>query len=365
MAKITKIDDEYYVEYSAQGLQFRKKAGKSEAQALKLLAEIENNAGPEEFHHKSSVDVDIADFIEEFVAGIKIHYSSKTQERFQQTIKFLSGFLKAKYPELKKIHQITPKVVIGFQEFLKQDAVPILDSSQVNFHLWLLRDFFDQARAKGYINDNPLLHVRLEKGARGKTPRVFKDDELKLIIEKAEAPIRFIIPFLIATGLRVEEFAALQWTDIDTFDPSNPTEEGLSINPEHISVLKPENRRIDYKCNCIRMISYQGRGQGQNLREIPLTHQAADALKALQKIKRPGQEIVFESLTQDQIKERIDYLIKESGLSKEITFNSLRHTFARDALSKGISLIELHKLMGIDDVWQVMMYEGFVPEESF
>ena len=58
--------------------------------------------------------------------------------------------------------------------------------------------------------------------------------------------------------------------------------------------------------------------------------------------------------------EDVDKLIAGCGLSKKYTFNSLRHTFARNALKKGIKLVKLAELMGLADVQQVMIYEDFV-----
>ena len=153
MAKICKIDDEYYVEYRAQGLTFRKKAGKSKEEAIKLLEEINANSGPQEYHHKEYPDKNLNELFSEFLQFSK-------DDLYQKTVQCFKDFIREQYPQICKICEITPRVVVDFQVYLKNKSMKGSESLNAELIWKLLNDIFEHARKLEYINDNPMVHVR-------------------------------------------------------------------------------------------------------------------------------------------------------------------------------------------------------------
>ena len=62
-------------------------------------------------------------------------------------------------------------------------------------------------------------------------------------------------------------------------------------------------------------------------------------------------------------RQNLKELVFKCGLSQAITFNSFRHRFVYDLLEKGLSLVRLSKLMGLEDIARVFIYIDFVREK--
>ena len=161
MGQVRKIGEEYYIEFYARGLLYQQKGGNDIVHAQKLLDEIEGKIKQGEMGTIVR-DVDLDIFLKTFSEFAQKEYSSKTFSRYSDTIKHFSEFLKKKFPGLKKLSEVTPKVIEDYRFYLSQEAERRkLKPKVLNFTLYLLRDCLDYGITLGYINDNPTLHVRL------------------------------------------------------------------------------------------------------------------------------------------------------------------------------------------------------------
>ncbi len=175
MGSIHKIGDEYYIEFFARGLKYQQKAGSDRKQAEKLLADVEEKIGRGEMGTMvRDVDVDI--FVNDFLGQARGQYAPKTAGRFESTLARFQKFLKTKFPQLEKLSQLTPNVFEQYKRHLQKEAQ--LSVKTVNLALILLREFCEYGRKTGYLNDNPLLHIKFVPGAY-RMPRCLREAELR------------------------------------------------------------------------------------------------------------------------------------------------------------------------------------------
>lgn len=79
----------------------------------------------------------------------------------------------------------------------------------------IYRMIFDHAIIKGWRLDNPVSAVRLPKGLPHSTREAPTDEEIRTILQSADAPFGLFPILLLCTGLRKSEALALDWADID------------------------------------------------------------------------------------------------------------------------------------------------------
>ena len=184
MGQIRKIGDEYYIEFYARGLLYQQKAGKDRRSAEKLLSETGKKIQEGELLTIVR-DVDIDIFLNSFLEHAQKERTVKTFGRFEQTVKHFNAFLNKRFPQLKKLSEITPKVIERYREDLLRSQ---LKPRTINFTLLLLRDIFEYGIKLGYINDNPALHARFVKDVYRQSPKTVYDEKIEDILNKIASP---------------------------------------------------------------------------------------------------------------------------------------------------------------------------------
>ena len=140
-------------------------------------------------------------------------------------------------------------------------------------------------------------------------------------------PARASLPIVVAgTGLRPEEWLALEWRDVD-----------LKAGVLHVRRVYTDGRVKDY-----------GK-QDRSRRRLPLRRRAVDALRAAPQgfgasLVYPGEEGVYLSLHAWRRDEWYPAL-ESAGLPHLVPY-SLRHSFASFGIAAGVSLFYLARLMG-------------------
>jgi integrase/recombinase XerD len=73
-----------------------------------------------------------------------------------------------------------------------------------------------------------------------------------------------------------------------------------------------------------------------------------------------GSNLVFEFKLRKLDRSYVDYKFREyrkpGGLPEDMTFHSLRHTFATWLVQKGVSIFEVEKLLGHSDIMVTQIY---------
>jgi integrase len=190
-----------------------------------------------------------------------------------------------------------------------------------------LRQCLGAAVRWGYMNGNPALAAGRNRQPSPRAVRTFTRDELDTIGLELP-PIYATLPmFAAATGLRPEEWQALERRDID----------------RRARVL-----------NVLRTVSdgeivQLGKTTGAR-RQVPLSLRALDALDAIP--PRLDTPLIFPApngglLNLNNWRRRTwAPAIEAAGVARPARIYDLRSTFASDALAAGVSVFELARIMG-------------------
>jgi integrase len=169
----------------------------------------------------------------------------------------------------------------------------------------------------GYLNTNPAVLAGANPAPPPRLVRAYTYAELNAL--EAELGPRYgpIVPFVAATGLRPQEWAALQRSDVD------------------------RGRRI---------LSVNGTKTKGSRREVPLSRRALDALERLP--LRVDTLVLFPTLAGKPIglnnfrRREWRPAVEASGIAQPARIYDLRSTFASNALAAGITVFELARVMG-------------------
>lgn len=187
-----------------------------------------------------------------------------------------------------------------------------------------LRQVLGAAVRWGYMVRNPALDAGENPQPRREEVRPFAREELdRLIIELAPAQAALVV-FAAETGLRTNEWNALERRDVDRQNPAVAVARRFSRGQ---ATAYPKTQR----------------------RRVPLTPRAEEALSWLP--ARIDTPLLFAApeggfINLDNWRLRVWYpALEGAGLEKRGPY-CLRHTFASEALSAGVSIFELSRLMG-------------------
>jgi integrase len=190
-----------------------------------------------------------------------------------------------------------------------------------------LRQALGAAQRWGYTTTNPAV---LAGGNRQPSPRIvraFTRHELKAIAAELAPDYRPLPTFAAATGLRPEEWQALERRDVDR--------QARILNVRR-TVSSGEIMEL-------------GKTQ-RSRRQVPLSSRALDALDGLP--PRLDTPLIFPALrggalNLDNFRRRIwAPAIEASGIPTPARIYDLRSTFASDALAAGVPIFTLARIMG-------------------
>jgi integrase len=190
-----------------------------------------------------------------------------------------------------------------------------------------LRETLEAAVRWGYIARNPVKLAGRNRQPSPRSVRVYSRDELDAIA--LELPPRYapLPAFVAATGLRPEEWQALERRDVDRQAGVITVSRTLSAGA--ITELGKTNR---------------------SRRQVPLSPRAQAALDALP--PRLDTPLIFPApsgglLNTNNFRNRFwAPAIEGAGIRKPARIYDLRCTFASNALAAGVSVFELARIMG-------------------
>ena len=332
MGSVQKVGDDYFIEFYARGLKYQQKIGPDREAAKKALQTIESKI--EQGEAATIVrDVDHDIFFQDFLKYAQEIHSPRTEKRFAALIEDFQTFLKQAGPTVKKLSEITPRVIELYKSYLIQlrdKASPAVNPKIVNFTLFLLRDVLEYAIKLGYLNDNPSLHIRLLKVVQNRPLTVLNEEEIKQIFNTADSYLWFFIEFILLTGVDAREIVNLQWSAVDL------SQQVFKVSP----------------------------GMG---REVKMNARGTDILKQLQNKKYKSTEFVFtdqsgRELTMQRLEETLQRIVEQCGIKKTVGFHSFRHTFARNIIKKGVTVSLLYKILGFEDIARINIYSRFLSD---
>jgi integrase len=176
----------------------------------------------------------------------------------------------------------------------------------------------------GYIVRNPALDYGQNNEPRREEIRPLSREELAAVVAELDDDSGALVTFAAETGLRTNEWAALERRDIDRRNPA------VAVTRRYAGgVLTPYPKTTR--------------------RRVPLTPRALAALEKL--AARIDSRLIFRApaggyIDLDNWRLRAWYpALDAAGISRRGPYN-LRHTFATEALAGGVSIFQLARLMG-------------------
>ncbi len=335
MGSIYKIGNEYFIEFYARGLKYQQKAGPDGKAARKTLEDIEAKLAQGEVATIVR-DVEYDLFFHDYRQFVQDQHTVKTIKRYTVTMDHFVRYLQNEHPLLKKLSEITPKIIEQYKFFLLKNTQRNNVSRSINLAIILLTDIFQYAIKLGYLNDNPALHIRLVPQNNIKQVVILTDEEIRVLEKSLPKDWRVITEFLLLTGMRLEELPQLKWN------------------------------QVDWSNQCLSIALPSSAGFHLSVRTIPLHPQVTAMLKELQ-MKKHDPSLIFGWLHahQDAFKDywkMLQAVFKASGSTKRITWQTIRHTFAVNLIQKGVRFSALYKFFGENDIAKMMIYVKSIPD---
>lgn len=315
--------DSWYINIMLSGTRINRKAGRSKKEAQIVVAELKT------MHRLKKLNVqDITDEAPPFsyAADLYLKYCMETRKARTYELadtdykKHLSPFF-CKY----QIDGINTDVLKQYQSAKKKQGYA---NRTINIHIGLVRKVLNHDADERKLPHPTIKYPMLPESQ--KEHAFLTPEERDAFI--ASFPINTLSAkralFALMTGLRPSELSYLSWNDI-------------SLEMKSLKVTsKPPAHTV--KTN--------------QERTVPLNQVAVDILQGLLKLK-PGRWVFgVEGHVVKNIRKSIDNAAKKAGITKKITPNMLRHTFATLAIMKGADLKSVQTLMGHSDISTTQKY---------
>lgn len=223
------------------------------------------------------------------------------------------------------------------REYLVELHKKKYSARSVNRALSTLRSFFNFLQNEGYIKENPLFLINYQKVGK-RLPVYLHSEEIEelLNVPNKNTPLGFrnflIIEILYSTGIRVSELINIKIKDINFED----------------MVIK---------------IFGKGSKERYALFGVVLKNAILKYLKYFRKelLQNKTNDYLLLNKNGNQLTDRgirliIDNIVKRSGIKKNISPHTIRHTFATHMLNNGADLKIVQELLGHSNLSTTQIY---------
>lgn len=241
--------------------------------------------------------------------------------------------------KIDMLNTITVQKMINDISACGKNGKPLSLSSVKKVYI-TLSQAYEQAVKLNMIYKNPCKNIVLPKSEKKKAI-AFSIDEQERFLSLCGYDNTYECLFILAfnTGMRIGELFALSWNDVD-FD-----NQIIYVN-KNLSVINNYNSN-EQKQKIIIDSTKTDSGE----REIPMTKQAYKVLQAQKQRNAGNSPFVFYSKVGTPIMKRnvyrvLDKLKDEANISSNVTFHSMRHSFATRLLERGADIKTVSTLLG-------------------
>ena len=240
------------------------------------------------------------------IEDMQLHgYSAKTQTAYLGAVRGLAGHYH-RTPE-----DITQDELRSYFLYLVKERE--VARSTLTIHLSGIKFFFEKTLKREWLIFN-LVRPRKRK----KLPAVLSPDEVKRILSLVKTPtVRMALTVIYACGLRLSEGLALKVQDIDSS----------------------------------RMLLWVRNGKGGKDRCVPLPERLLELLRVYWKLHRPRLYLFpnqknRKPLCATTLQKTFKIVLLQSGIRKEASIHTLRHSYATHLLERGINLRVIQEVLG-------------------
>lgn len=255
--------------------------------------------------------------------------AQNTIESYDRDLRRYLHFLKD-----KRLDTIVQADVVAFLAQLSAAGIATPSAARSlaavrGFHKYLMKD--------GLALTDPTAHIDTPRGWK-RLPKTLSESDVDALLAQPDpsTPIglrdKAMLEILYAAGLRVSELVGLKLSDIN-------------LERGYLMVM----------------------GKGSKERAVPIGEAALEAMKQYidgaraQILKRGHSEYLFISekkrgLTRQAFWERIKLYTRKSGIGKNISPHTLRHSFATHLLDNGADLRAVQAMLGHSDISTTQIY---------
>lgn len=272
-------------------------------------------------------------YIDEYLTYLKIErgLSDASISSYKQDLKQYNQYLIDE--NVTSVEFITTEILVTFLQFLSENGkrnktIRRVQSTLRNFHQFL--------QLEQVIGTNPALRLQTPR-EESELPIVLSIDEMETLLHSPDNSAQgirdnAIMELLYASGLRVSELINLRLSDLN-----------LEMGFIHVY------------------------GKGDKERIVPTTNYVADKLSSYIKnermklLKQENTDILFltnrgKGFTRQGLWKTIKKYVLISGINKNITPHTFRHSFATHLIENGADLRAVQEMLGHSDISTTQVY---------
>jgi integrase len=263
--------------------------------------------------YKRPVKISLGEFGERYMEHAKANKRSWLRD--EQMLNHLCEF----FGKDRLLTDVTPAQI---ESYKIQRQSKIADST-VNRELALLKRMFNLAITWDlYFGLNPVRKVKFFREISNRL-RVLSPEEEKKLLENAIPYLQDLIRFALNTGLRTGEIFSLRWSHIDL-------QRGI------LAVFASKT---------------------QTIREIPINSDTRKVLEAW-KLNKKNENVFYNPQTGRpfvDLKTGFALACEKAGIT-DVTWHTLRHTFASRLVNSGVDIVTVKELLGHSSISVTMRY---------
>lgn len=309
----------YAAYWREDGKLITKSLGKDHRAAKIKMADIEKNL----MAKKNGTNREIAwdEFKDKYIKCCETDLSKETVIRIKVVFNNFDKVL-----TIRRLSDLTPEVFEEFKTIRKNIGVM---ATTINRELQALKASMKKAAEWGYASAN-VWGVRKLPTVK-KRPVFFTEQDLVVLLDKAEPFWKTVIYIGFYAGLRMGEMLNLEWTDVDFHQRI------LKVTPtEH---WHPKDREA---------------------REVPLHPELEEHLKLWKKISSGTTKILPWNQKKNIFSRTFAKVRKRSELEQG-SVHTLRHSFASHMAMRGIDLNRIREMMGHSSIVTTQIYAHLLP----
>ena len=228
------------------------------------------------------------------------------------------------------ILELTPDFIKEYEIYLSTDAG--LHNGSVWSHCMWLKTIVVKAHYNGLTPSNPFAQYRVNQNIKER--QYLTEDEIKAVMthEFADKKLAYIRDLFVFAS-----FTALSFVDIKELT----TDDIVEINGEKWILSKRHKTKVNFQVKFL---------------DIPL-----QIIKRYERFQED--KLVFPNLNYWNICKPLKKMIKECGISKDIFFHCTRHGFATLALSKGVPIESVSRVLGHTNITTTQKYAKITTEK--
>jgi integrase/recombinase XerD len=277
------------------------------------------------------LDDQLQDFLHYLV--VERGLASNTITSYERDLKKYKQYVE-QVEQIQSFEAVSRIHILGF---LKHEKESGLSSRSIARHIASIRSFHQFLLRDKAVSHDPSVHVETPQPERS-LPKVLSMKEVEMLLEAPQLQTAFgirdkaMLEVMYATGIRVSELI------------------GLNVGDIHLTM------------GFLRCI-----GKGNKERIIPIGREATTALESYiesargKLVGKKNSEALFlnhhgNRLSRQGFWKLLKRLTLETGIKKELTPHTLRHSFATHLLENGADLRAVQEMLGHADISTTQIY---------